>query len=235
MAISITPGTPGVTTTGGIIKGHRRPLFTHSQRTTTNSRRNQLWCSALWSSDRDGITVIDGYQSDTWWASKLLRQLRGPIFFLCYNIVMKKIAHNLEELVEIAKNFLENIEPTASRATIIGLHGDLGSGKTAFVKVSAVLLGVAENVTSPTFLIEKKYRLPQKAGGGYFKQLIHIDAYRLSSGSDLLKLDWQNIVSDPLNLIVVEWPEIVQDILPADYKRINFQFIDENMREIEIL
>lgn len=120
-------------------------------------------------------------------------------------------------------------ERNEESATVLGLKGDLGAGKTTFTKSVAKVLGVEGVVTSPTFVIEKIYKLPQ---GGDFSYLIHIDAYRLEESRELLVLGWKDLIDDPRNLILVEWPEKVSDILPKDVKILQFKFIDEETREI---
>jgi len=62
--------------------------------------------------------------------------------------------------------------------------------------------------------------------------LIHIDAYRLEKDEELLHLGWQEIISEPENFILIEWPENVAGIIPENAKRISLKFVDENTREI---
>jgi tRNA threonylcarbamoyladenosine biosynthesis protein TsaE len=162
---------------------------------------------------------------------------------------MKVLSKNLEETNKAAKDFLNKLSPKADSATIVGLFGDLGSGKTTFTQALARHLNVEEVVTSPTFVIEKIYLLnnDQKLSENplrltqtnryeeipkAFKKLIHIDAYRLDSGKELLSLQFAEIQKDPKNLILIEWPERVADILPSDLIKINFKFVSENEREI---
>ncbi len=130
-----------------------------------------------------------------------------------------------------AKDYLDALTSMtrSEEATVIGLQGDLGSGKTTFVQALARHLGVKEQITSPTFVIEKIYPTSHDV----FKKLIHIDAYRLESAEELIKLDWQELLKNPEYLIVLEWPEKVQSILPAHTEIIRFRFIDENTREIQ--
>jgi tRNA threonylcarbamoyladenosine biosynthesis protein TsaE len=64
--------------------------------------------------------------------------------------------------------------------------------------------------------------------------MIHIDAYRLEKSEELVKLGWEDIISDPRNIILVEWPERVADIMPDNADIIRFEFIDETTRDIEI-
>ena len=113
---------------------------------------------------------------------------------------------------------------------VVALEGDLGSGKTAFTQEAGTLLGISENMHSPTFVIEKIYEIDWHR----FKRFIHIDAYRLEQESELLHLGWQEITADPDNLIFIEWPENVPGIIPEHAQRISFKFINENTREIAI-
>jgi tRNA threonylcarbamoyladenosine biosynthesis protein TsaE len=144
---------------------------------------------------------------------------------------MEILSKSVEETNKLAGDFLAKINNLKSnKATVVGLFGDLGSGKTTFTQALGKCLGVQEVMTSPTFVIEKIYPLDGKYD---FKKLIHIDAYRLDSGQELQSLNFVEISSDPNNLILIEWPERVVDILPADLVKINFKFISEFEREIE--
>jgi tRNA threonylcarbamoyladenosine biosynthesis protein TsaE len=126
--------------------------------------------------------------------------------------------HSLEEFREFAIRFAANIALKADRATVVVLSGDLGAGKTTFTQAIAQTLGVEESVTSPTFVIEKIYPLQGKP----FDRLIHIDAYRLDDPRELETLDFAGLLSDPKNLILLEWPERVTRLIPEDAIRIRF-------------
>jgi len=141
------------------------------------------------------------------------------------------ISKSIDDTKSIAEDFLGSIEENKSGAYVVGLEGDLGSGKTAFSKELAKLLGVKEIVTSPTFVIEKIYKLK----GQKFDYLIHIDAYRLEESRELEVLGFKKLLEDPKNLILIEWPERVKEILPKNMKKIYFEFIDENVRKIEVI
>lgn len=133
-----------------------------------------------------------------------------------------------------AEQFLKQIQPNTTSATVIGLRGDLGAGKTTFTKACASLLGVSETVTSPTFVILKKYAINNPDFSKTFSFFIHIDAYRLKGGSELNVIGWQEFISDPKNLIFIEWPELVMDVMPANTKYVDFKHIDETTREITL-
>jgi len=141
---------------------------------------------------------------------------------------------NMEEVRAFATEFLMQIESDSIGATVIGLRGDLGAGKTSFTKICADLLGISDNVTSPTFVLLKKYKLAGKIFGEKFSFLIHIDAYRLKGEKELETIGWQEIISDPKNLIMIEWPEIVEEAMPVNTIYVDFKHVDETTREITI-
>ena len=140
---------------------------------------------------------------------------------------MKYTSKSVGETAKIAQCFLNTLGCTGS-ACVVALQGDLGAGKTSFAQAVGALLAVKENISSPTFVIEKIYPINWKG----FKNLIHIDAYRLERESELLHLGWEEIIREPENLILIEWPENVPGIIPQDAKRISFNFVDEDTREI---
>ncbi|MBA3733437.1 tRNA (adenosine(37)-N6)-threonylcarbamoyltransferase complex ATPase subunit type 1 TsaE [Patescibacteria group bacterium] len=141
------------------------------------------------------------------------------------------ISKNLEETQQIALDFVRNLQPKENEATVIGLYGDLGAGKTSFTQGLSKALGILETVVSPTFVIEKIYELTNQQ----FTHLIHIDAYRLEKSEELLHLGWKEIISDPKNLIAVEWPERVVDIMPEHIKIMLKALENADFREIEVV
>ena len=135
---------------------------------------------------------------------------------------------SLEKMAQVACDFVKELEQN-QQATVFGLKGNLGSGKTTFVQNVAKCLGIKEDVTSPTFVIQKIYEIQ---GNNEFTKLIHIDAYRLSAGEDLAKLEFQKLLKNREALIFIEWPENVLDALPENTKYTEFKFINETKREI---
>lgn len=123
----------------------------------------------------------------------------------------------VDELKALAAQFVESIVP-GKQAVIVALSGDLGAGKTTFVQAAAEVLEVREDVTSPTFVIEKIYQLT----GQKFQRLIHIDAYRLESSHELEVLGFEEFLKDPGNLILLEWPEKVSELIPSEAVRVRF-------------
>ncbi len=114
-----------------------------------------------------------------------------------------------------------------SQATVIALQGDLGAGKTTFAQGFGKILGVEENMPSPTFVIMRSYEVDPSTSSGQawhrFKKLIHIDAYRLEHEAELLHLGWEALLADPTNIILVEWPEKVVGLIPKEAKTLHFK------------
>ncbi len=137
-------------------------------------------------------------------------------------------ADSLEKMDQFAGQFVATLVPDR-QAVVVGLLGDLGSGKTTFVQDLARHLGVTEEVTSPTFIIQKSYTLPEESK---FSKLVHIDAYRLDAPEELTRLGFAETLKDEKALILVEWPEKVSKVLPQKRKELSFKFVDENTREI---
>lgn len=142
---------------------------------------------------------------------------------------------SIEETKSLAERFVASLKQRASSgissATVVGFSGDLGSGKTAFTKCVAEILGIADIVTSPTFVIQKKYSIADEHTP--FSTLIHIDAYRLNDENDLEALRFKRELEDATNLILIEWPEIVMEALPEATPIVRFSFVDEHVRSIE--
>ncbi len=134
-------------------------------------------------------------------------------------------------LSQVAEEFIRNYPAVSDRATVIGLSGDLGSGKTAFVKAIARTLGVAEAILSPTFVIAKFYQLGDRLP---WQTLVHVDAYRIENPEELRALKWEEIVTDRRNLVMIEWPEQLGEFFPPDAPMLHFRFIDETHREIKV-
>ena len=132
----------------------------------------------------------------------------------------KITSRSIEDTMELA----ENIESEKFPGMIICLDGELGSGKTVFVKGFAQSLGIKENITSPTFNIVKEYQIGEMP-------LYHMDVYRLESTDESIGFnDYFN--SDGISII--EWSELIEDLLPEERLDIKFKVIDEDTRVIKL-
>jgi|SRR3989338_817594 len=117
---------------------------------------------------------------------------------------MKITSKSSKSTARIARMLADEIARTPS-LVVLGLVGDLGAGKTTFIKGLVKGLGVRGRITSPTFIIMRKFR-------GGKRNIYHIDAYRVGC-SDLIKLGFKKMLKSP-NIIVVEWADKVRGILP---------------------
>lgn len=141
---------------------------------------------------------------------------------------MERFLPNLEALTSEARTFAKTLTPRLHGATLITLSGELGAGKTSFVQGVASALGVVGSVTSPTFVLEKIYQLH----GPSFSKLVHIDAYRLTGGEELRALGFDELMGEVGNLVLLEWPEKVIDLLPAPAHRITLSIPSTEGRTI---
>lgn len=115
-----------------------------------------------------------------------------------------------EETRALAENLLANLPGGA----IIALHGELGAGKTCFVKGLAAALNVHQPITSPTYTIANEY-------SGRLK-LYHIDFYRINNADEALALGFDDYLESEA-VCAIEWPERVEDLLPATTIRVNLE------------
>ncbi len=147
---------------------------------------------------------------------------------------MERTLTTLADLTAEAERFMASLTPASSGATLVTLSGELGAGKTAFAQEVARALGIEETVTSPTFVLEKIYALQNKLGHrmSKFGRLVHIDAYRLESGRELIPLGFDELMEDADNLILLEWPEKVADMLPEPEVRISMKVLLDGSHSI---
>jgi tRNA threonylcarbamoyladenosine biosynthesis protein TsaE len=136
----------------------------------------------------------------------------------------------LEDLAAVATEVVERLPAGKSRATVLALQGNLGAGKTTFVQALAKELGVATVVQSPTYVLMKSYPLAH----GQFKMLIHIDAYRFEKPEEFAALKPDTFLSDPANLVCIEWPEKVGGMLSVPDLVITFSAEGTGERERHI-
>ena len=107
---------------------------------------------------------------------------------------------------------------------VICLQGNLGAGKTTFVQGLAQGWGSIDAVSSPTFIIVNEYR---RATGG---QIFHLDAYRLESTPEAEELDLDAMLSE--GVVIIEWPEKLNGLIPNDRLWINLEHIGEEQRQM---
>jgi len=143
-----------------------------------------------------------------------------------------EIIFKQNEIKEVASKILEKfLMHSTPSALVVALSGDLGAGKTTLTKEMSKIFEIKEDIISPTFVIMKKYDIHNK--NFPWKNLIHIDAYRLEKDHELLRLGFEELSKDKDNLIIIEWPELVKGCLDSDTFSINLSHIDEETRKIE--
>jgi tRNA threonylcarbamoyladenosine biosynthesis protein TsaE len=120
---------------------------------------------------------------------------------------------------------------TKKTAVVIALLGELGSGKTTFTQGFFRGLGTRRRAQSPSFIIIR--RIPLKTRK--FKNIFHIDAYRIMNPKEVLILNLRDIFADPENIVIIEWADKVKKIIPKDALWIKFNHSQKlNERIIEI-
>lgn len=154
---------------------------------------------------------------------------------------MIKVSKSPEETQKIAGELALKIikgSPSTSsgQAQVLGLEGELGAGKTVFVKGFAKVLKIKGPINSPTFIIMKKYKIPQTKNYKLktVNYLYHVDVYRLKNEKDLIKLGIKQVFESPSNIVLIEWSDRVKKILPKNHTKIHIDHLSENKRKITI-
>lgn len=134
---------------------------------------------------------------------------------------MQKIVNNEEEMKKIG----QLIGSLLIGGEVIELVGDVGSGKTTFVKGLAVGLGISDYIQSPSFSISRVY------DNNKGMNLIHYDFYRLDDPG-LMANELNESIDNKNNIVVIEWADVVEGVLPADRLKINIEYLSENERKM---
>lgn len=133
----------------------------------------------------------------------------------------EKICKNLEDTKDLAKKFAKLVE---EKGCFVNLYGEIGAGKTAFVKEVAKEIGIKEKVTSPTFVILNEYH------GGKLP-MYHFDLYRLENEGVKTIMDELREYSEGKQLTFVEWAEFSQNEFPFNHIKINVTYEDNDDRK----
>jgi len=129
-----------------------------------------------------------------------------------------------KETKNIAKAFAKDVELGA----VVALIGDLGAGKTVFAKAFSKELGVKEEVISPTFNIIKTYQI--KNSKKNVRVFCHVDAYRLNSYQELLEIGIEEYLNDKNTIVLIEWADKVEELLPKDVQIIRIEHKEDTER-----
>lgn len=144
---------------------------------------------------------------------------------LCYYNFMEttfeKICYTLDDTKNLAKKFTDLV---IGKGSFVSLYGEIGAGKTAFIKLVAEALGVKERVTSPSFVILNEYHSAEIP-------IYHFDLYRLENDGVRTILDELREYSQGKILTFVEWAEFSQDEIPFNHIQINVTYEDNDARK----
>ena len=127
------------------------------------------------------------------------------------------VTKNAEETQNVGKQFAANLKD----GDVVALYGDLGSGKTQFVKGICSKLGTKQVVNSPTFIIVNEYTTES------LLKIFHFDFYRLKHYDDVYSIGFDDYMNNR-GIALIEWPELVEDSLPKDTKKVRIAHTTEN-------
>jgi len=132
---------------------------------------------------------------------------------------------NQAETEKVAQELIARLQG----GEVLALVGNLGAGKTVFVKGLAKALGIEENITSPTFVLMKIYQAQHER----IKRLVHVDCYRLEKAEDLAEIGLADYLGDPANIVVIEWADRVLN-LPKNTIHISIEYINNQERLLKL-
>lgn len=143
------------------------------------------------------------------------------------NIMSYKLHINLQNIQLQAKAFLEYIRTNEPETNCIAFYGKMGVGKTTFIKALCKEFKVIDTVTSPTFAIINEYRTETD------NEIYHFDFYRIEKLTEVFDFGYEEYFYST-NYCLIEWPELIEELLPEKFIKVTIQEIDENKRVLEI-
>ena len=126
-------------------------------------------------------------------------------------------------LTEVAQQFIQEVLPWGD---VFAFYAPMGTGKTTFIKALCEELGVTDVINSPTFSIINEYRAEPSG-----ELIYHFDCYRLEQLSDALSLGAEDYLQSGA-LCFIEWPEVIEDILPADTVHVTLEELEGGVRKL---
>ena len=130
--------------------------------------------------------------------------------------------NNLDEIEQIAKEFISQIDENK----IFAFYGEMGVGKTTFIKQLCYSLGVNQEVTSPTFSLVNEYETDNS------DIIYHFDFYRIEKPEEALDFGLYEYL-DSGNICLLEWPEMIENLLPEETIKIEISLNDDQSRTIK--
>lgn len=132
---------------------------------------------------------------------------------------------NIEALPQAAQEFLGAMDDR----TVFAFHGEMGAGKTTFIKALCEALGVEDEVNSPTFAIVNEYRSETTA-----ELIYHFDCYRIQKIEEAMDFGFEDYMESSA-LCFIEWPENVEELLPGDVVNVTITVNEDGSRTIEMI
>ena len=132
--------------------------------------------------------------------------------------------NSLEEITAAAQTFLTALSQSGA-GSVIAFYGGMGAGKTTFITALCRELGVTEPVTSPTFAIVNEYIVNDGSS------VYHFDFYRIKRLEEAYDMGFEDYLYSG-NLCLIEWPELIEDLLPDDALRVHITVNDDGTRTI---
>lgn len=174
-----------------------------------------------------------------------MNRFNVPPFIFCVNnkfLIYEKGSKMMEQFEHLTRSAQETMElggrcmEEALKAAkpdvplIFYLEGELGAGKTHFIKGAAKALGIKGNITSPTFVLMKKYGISKRGKTLFF----HIDCYRIDDSAGACQIGLDETLKIPRAIIAIEWAERIADIIPRPYWEIKIGHVDDTIRRITV-
>ncbi len=140
--------------------------------------------------------------------------MSNPLLILCTN--KSQLAEVAKKIIEFCKNY-----------AVWVFEGEMGAGKTTLIKEICSILGVRDEVQSPTFSIVNQYESPEKT-------IYHFDFYRLKSEQEAYDIGYEEYFYAPNTYCFLEWASKIPNLLPPNYAKIEIKVLNEEERNILI-
>lgn len=140
---------------------------------------------------------------------------------------MEYITSSEKETIALGKKLAKDLVG----GQVFGLVGNLGAGKTCFIKGVAEGLKIKSTITSPTFVLMKVYPVKNNKT---IKQLVHVDAYRLKNVKSWAAIGLDEYLQSKDSVVIIEWAEKIKKLLPIDAGFIGLEHLEANKRRILI-
>lgn len=136
---------------------------------------------------------------------------------------MKIKIESLDKIDEAAIEFIK----TMGDNTVFAFRGEMGAGKTTFIKAICENLGVSDTINSPTFAIVNEYRSDSA------ELIYHFDFYRINKIEEVFDFGYEDYFYSG-SLCFIEWPELIEDLLPKDTVNVQIKTLEDGTREVTL-